>query len=156
MEEAVCCPEFDPVPWDDKIIEWKDKRFVKGRVRTLFYIPVHFGGVMRELMKKIEGAGAANPDHLALSDHVSPWKMDVHVAVDREIPGGENTTISGRFFSKVYEGPFKNAGAWPNDFKAAAAGKKLTLGNWYMWYTTCPKCAKKYGKNYVVLLGKVE
>lgn len=87
MEEAVCCPEFDPVPWDDKIIEWKDKRFIKGRVRTLFYIPVNFGGAMRKLMKKIEGAGAANPDHLALSDHVSPWKMDVYVAVDREIPG---------------------------------------------------------------------
>ncbi len=27
---------------------------------------------------------------------------------------------------------------------------------WYMWYTTCPKCAKKYGKNHVVILGAVE
>ena len=25
----------------------------------------------------------------------------------------------------------------------------------YMWYTTCPKCAKKYGKNYVVILGQI-
>jgi hypothetical protein len=25
----------------------------------------------------------------------------------------------------------------------------------YMWYTTCPKCAKKYGKNYVVVVGQV-
>jgi hypothetical protein len=25
----------------------------------------------------------------------------------------------------------------------------------YCYYTTCPKCAKKYGKNYVVLLAKV-
>jgi hypothetical protein len=24
----------------------------------------------------------------------------------------------------------------------------------YMWYTTCPKCAKVYGKNYVVILAK--
>ncbi|MEI6680215.1 MAG: hydrolase [Mariniphaga sp.] len=22
----------------------------------------------------------------------------------------------------------------------------------YMWYTTCSKCAKKHGKNYVVIL----
>jgi hypothetical protein len=25
----------------------------------------------------------------------------------------------------------------------------------YFYYTTCPKCAKKYGKNYVVLLAEV-
>jgi len=25
----------------------------------------------------------------------------------------------------------------------------------YFYYTTCPKCAKKYGKNYVVLLAQV-
>ena len=25
----------------------------------------------------------------------------------------------------------------------------------YVFYTTCPKCAKVYGKNYTVLLAKV-
>ena len=25
----------------------------------------------------------------------------------------------------------------------------------FMWCTTCPKCAKKYGKNYVVLVAEV-
>ncbi|HZH72463.1 MAG TPA: hydrolase [Mariniphaga sp.] len=25
-----------------------------------------------------------------------------------------------------------------------------------MWYTTCPKCAKKYGRNFVVIVGKVD
>jgi len=25
----------------------------------------------------------------------------------------------------------------------------------YFFYTTCPKCAKKYGKNYVVILAEV-
>jgi hypothetical protein len=25
-----------------------------------------------------------------------------------------------------------------------------------MWYTTCPKCAKKYGKNYVVILAEID
>jgi hypothetical protein len=24
-----------------------------------------------------------------------------------------------------------------------------------MWYTTCPKCAQKYGKNYVVIIAQV-
>jgi hypothetical protein len=25
----------------------------------------------------------------------------------------------------------------------------------YFWYTTCPKCAKVYGKNYTVILAMV-
>jgi hypothetical protein len=34
-----------------------------------------------------------------------------------------------------------------------AKGKKMdTL---YFFYTTCPKCAKHYGKNYVVEVAKV-
>jgi len=32
--------------------------------------------------------------------------------------------------------------------------KDLTINKWYMWYTTCPKCAKKWGKNYVVLIAR--
>ncbi len=25
----------------------------------------------------------------------------------------------------------------------------------FMWYTTCPKCAKKYGKNYVAMVAQL-
>ena len=34
-----------------------------------------------------------------------------------------------------------------------ARGKSLQ--KLYFFYTTCPKCAKKHGKNYVVLLAQV-
>jgi len=34
-------------------------------------------------------------------------------------------------------------------------GKGKALQRMFFFYTTCPKCAKKYGKNYVVTLGKV-
>ncbi|HLE31541.1 MAG TPA: hydrolase [Bacteroidota bacterium] len=42
---------------------------------------------------------------------------------------------------------------WCKDFEAYAKGKHLDVKKWYMWYTTCPKCAKKYGKNYVAIIG---
>ncbi len=29
------------------------------------------------------------------------------------------------------------------------------MGRNFNYYTTCPKCAKKYGKNYVVILAQV-
>jgi hypothetical protein len=156
MADDVCCPEFDPAPWDGKTFEWRDKRFIKGKVSTLLFMPLNFGSVMRRLMGQVDGAGATAVDWLALSDHTSRWNMDLYVAVDREVPGAENITLSGKFFSKVYEGPFKNTGAWTEDFKAVAAEKQLTIDKLYMWYTTCPKCAKKYGKNYVVILAKTK
>ena len=60
----------------------------------------------------------------------------------------------GRFFSKVYEGPFKDTGKWCKDFQTRVDALKLGIAKWYMWYTTCPKCARKYGKNYVVVVAQ--
>jgi hypothetical protein len=153
---ATCCPEFNPTPWDDKTFEWTDKRFIKARVFTLFYMPVGFGRVMKKLDEKVKKAGAVIPDWLCLSDHTSSWNMDVYLAVDKEIAGAENTTLSGKFYSKVYEGPFNNTGKWCKDFEELAKSKGYSIKKWFMWYTTCPKCAKKYGKNYVAIISRVE
>ena len=92
---------------------------------------------------------------MGLSDHTSKWNMDIYVAVNKEIPNAENVTLSGKYLFKVYEGPFSDTKKWCEDFEKYAKGKKLKMGKGYMWYTTCPKCAKKYGKNYVVIVGEV-
>jgi hypothetical protein len=155
MAEEICCPPFDPALWDDNTLEWKEKKFIKGKVFTLLFVPLNFGSVMRRLTARVQGAGASVPDWLALADHTSRWNMDIYLAVDRDIPGAENATLSGTFFTRVYEGAFKDTGLWCKDYEAVAAEKKLVLEKYYMWYTTCPRCAKKYGKNYVVIIGKV-
>lgn len=156
MNEQVCCPRFDPTPWDEKTIAWADKKFIRDRVSTFFYMPIGFGSVMRKLDRKVRAAEAAIPDYLCLSDHTSKWNMDVYLAVDKEIPDAENVSMSGRYFSKVYEGPYKDTGKWCKDFETLAKDRNLSVDKRYMWYTTCPKCARKYGKNYVVIMGKIE
>jgi hypothetical protein len=150
-----CCPKFDPAPWDGKVLEWENKKFIKGKVFTLFFMPVNFGSVIVKLMAKVKDAGAGTPENLCLSDHTSKWNMDLYLAVDKEIPGAENVALSGRFFSKVYEGDFKETGKWCRDFENIAKERGMKIEKWYMWYTTCPKCAKKYGKNYTVIVGKI-
>jgi hypothetical protein len=150
-----CCPKFDPAPWDGKVLEWENKKFIKGKVFTLFFMPVNFGSVIVKLMAKVKDAGAGTPENLCLSDHTSKWNMDLYLAVDKEIPGAENVALSGRFFSKVYEGDFKETGKWCRDFENIAKERGMKIEKWYMWYTTCPKCAKKYGKNYTVIIGKI-
>ncbi|NOU46299.1 MAG: hypothetical protein HOO86_04465 [Bacteroidales bacterium] len=153
--KTICCPEFDPVPWDDKMIEWENKRFIRDKVCTLFYMPMNFGGVMKRLDSKITKAGVTLTDGLCLSDHTSKWNMDIYLAVDKEIPDAVNTTLSGNYYSKVYEGSFQNTGKWMKDFEIVMKSKQLIAKKTYMWYTTCPKCAKKYGKNYVVIIAQI-
>ena len=154
INETGCCPIFNPVPWDDKILAWDNKLFIKDKVSTLLYMPLNFGGAMKRLNTKVEKAKAKMPDDLCLSDHVSPWKMDLNLAVDKEISAAENVKISGTFYSRVYEGNFKETDKWMKDFELKVKEKGIKIGKVYMWYTTCPKCAKVYGKNYVVILAK--
>ncbi len=110
---------------------------------------------MTRCVTKIQQAGANIPEGLILSEHTSKWNTDIFVAVDKEIPNAENSTISGKFFCKVYEGEFKDTGTWMKNMKETLDQKGLPSDKLYMWYTTCPKCAKKYGKNYVAILAKI-
>ncbi len=151
----ICCQEFDPAPWDDKIIEWNNKPFIKDKVCTLFYMPVNFGRAMVRLDKLTTSAGVPITDNVCLSDHTSPWNMDLYLAVDKAIAGANNVAISGRFYCKVFEGSYSETGKWSKSFAALLESRNLRMKKMYTWYTTCPKCAKKYGKNYVVLLGEI-
>jgi len=101
-QNQTCCPKFEPAPWDGKLLKWDDKKFIKDKVFTIFYMPLNFGSAMKRLDKKVREAGAAIPHYLCLSDHTSRWKMNVYLAVDKEIEGAENVRLSGKFLSKVY------------------------------------------------------
>jgi hypothetical protein len=64
VRDKECCPKFNPEPWDGKVIEWKNKKFIKDRVRTFMYIPLGFGSAMMRLMKKLEMSGVKSSDLL--------------------------------------------------------------------------------------------
>ncbi|MFZ6034738.1 MAG: hydrolase [Patescibacteria group bacterium] len=152
--EKVCCQEFDPRPWDKKVITWNGKKFIKARVFTIFYMPINFGQVILRILKNAREQ-KVRLQQICLSDHTSKWNMDIYVAVDKEVSGYENTKMTGRFLSKVYEGDFKETGNWCADFEKFAKTKNAQIKKMYMFYTTCPACAKKYGRNYVVIIGKI-
>lgn len=155
MNNKECCPKFNPAPWDEKTFEWTDKRFIRDKVATFFYMPLNFGSVMRRMNNKVEASGGKILDGLCLSEHISQWTINTYLAVDKEILGADNFRLSGKFISKVYEGNFKDMGNWITDFTSYISGQGLKTKKLYTWYTTCPKCAKKYGKNYVVMLASI-
>jgi hypothetical protein len=153
--ETGCCPRFNPEPWDEKEVTFEDRLFVKDHVTSFFHIPLNFGKVMVRNMEKIQKAEALAPEPLLLSDEKSLWGSDVYIAVSKDVPDSEMVRISGTFLTKVFEGPYKDAGKWARAMTGYVKTKARQMEKMYFFYTTCPKCAKVYGKNYTVLLAKV-
>ena len=154
-DQHECCPRFDPQPWDETEFTWNNRRFVKDRVTSFFHIPLNFGAVMKRNVGPIHEAGAFPESVVILTDENSLWGADVYIEVRQEIPGANMASISGSFVSKVFEGPYRNVRQWITEMKNYARGKGKNIQKLYFFYTTCPKCAKKYGKNYVVILAQV-
>lgn len=155
VQRTGCCEPFDPAPWQEKEITWNNKLFVKDHVTSFLHIPLNFGQKVVRNMNLIEKAGAKAPYQLMLTDEKSLWGADIYIDVSKEVNGATMDTISGTFLTKVFEGPFQNAGKWAKEMSEYVTSKGKTLQKIYFSYTTCPKCAKAYGKNYVVLFAKV-
>ena len=155
QSETGCCPRFNPEPWDEKEVTWQDNLFIKDHVRSFLHIPLGFGKMMVKNMEMIEAADALAPQPLMPSDENSLWGADVYIAVSKEVPKAEVVGISGAFLTKVLEGPYKNAGKWVKEMKAYVKAKGREIKKMYFFYTTCPRCAKFYGKNYTVILAMV-
>ena len=150
-----CCPPFNPEPWQGKEITWQDKLFVKDHVTSIMHIPLNFGGKMKKNMELIEKAGAKDQEVIVLSDEKSVWGADIYINVTRDVEGATMDKISGTFLTKVFEGPYKNVKKWVQEMKEYVKSKDKELKKLYFYYTACPRCAKAYGKNYVVLFAQV-
>jgi|SRR4030042_1534827 hypothetical protein len=155
QSETGCCPRFNPVPWDDKEVVFQDRLFLKEHMRTFLHIPLGFGKVMVKNMAKIKEADALAPEPLMLYEDKSLFGADLYIAVAKEVPGAEMARVSGTFLSKVFEGPFKDMGKWVREMKTHVKSKGRDIKKMFFFYTTCPACAKVYGKNYTVLLAEV-
>jgi hypothetical protein len=113
--------------------------------------------IMKELHLVASTANATLPPEQAmiLSRDISPWKAEQLYSVIKPIEGQDNVVLNGTYLSKVFEGPYKNAKNWYNEMFAYAKEQGKAVKKLYFYYTTCPKCAKHYGKNYVIGLAEV-
>lgn len=154
--ETGCCPRFDPAPWEGQVLHFADKPFVKGKTLQFLHVPLNMARMMTRVWGKIRAAGADPPDEfLVLSCDPSPWRGEHYFTVSKEVPGLENVRLSGDFLVKVFEGPFRQAAEWAHEMGEFAAAQGRPLQRLFFYYTTCPRCAQEYGKNYVVGFAQV-
>ena len=155
-----CCPKFDPTLWDEVTHRWHNKLFLKDSVPEVFHIPLPgtYAKTITRMWKKAEEAGAApaRKDFLLLAHDPSPFRSDLYLAVTREIPGAENARLSGTFISKVFEGPYSKVPAYIREMDNYLDSKRKTAQKYYFYFAYCPKCARKYGHNYIVALADVK
>jgi len=155
IKSTGCCDPFNPEPWQDKEIIWKDKIFVKDYVASFLHIPLNMGKKLTKNMELIEKANARAPYQLMLTDEKSSWGSEIYIDVSREVPGANMASLSGTFLTRVFEGPYQKTGLWTKEMAEYVKSKDKVLKKIYFSYTTCPKCAKAYGKNYVVLFAQI-
>lgn len=155
--ETMCCPEFEPKPWDELELLFDNKLFVLGTTINIFHMPLNMGGMMKKSWSLIEKAGAAEQDtFLLLSYDPSPWKGEHYFAVTKEVPGMPTVKMSGTFLTKVFEGSYEQVPKWVKEMEEYVVSKGKQMKKLFFYYTTCPKCAKHWGKNYLVGFAQVE
>lgn len=154
--ETGCCPRFDPSGWDEEEFVFHERPFVRSKTFNVMHIPLTMGSMMKKTWKKIQAADAAPEDHyLVLSTDPSPWRGEHYFEVTKNVPDAENVMLSGNYLAKVFEGPYHEAGKWAKEMEAFVVSSDQKLRKLYFFYTTCPKCAKHYGKNYVIGFAEV-
>ena len=152
-----CCPRFKQDGWDEQELHFKDKLFVKAKTKSIFHIPLNMGSVFPKTFSAIEKANARNDDDfIVLSYDPSSWTGEHYFSVNKDVSGQEMVHLSGDFLTKVFEGPYKDAPKMEKEMEEFVKSKGKNVKKTYFFYTTCPKCAKFYGKNYMVAVSEIE
>lgn len=154
-DEETCCPEFDSKKWDGKKVTWKDKLFVKDKVFSFFHIPLNIKSVITENIKRLQEQKAFDPTGIILTDDHSAFYMNVYIAAKKPIKKAYDVKVSATFISKVFEGPNSKLKKFQKEMEAYVKEKGKEVKHFYVYHPYCPKCAKKYGTNYIVLLAEI-
>ena len=154
--ETGCCPRFDPSKWDGLDLKFNDKLFVRAVTHAIFHVPIDMGRVFPRVQQHLEAANAFDPnDFFVLSRDLGAWTSEHFFAAAAAVPGEEMVHMSGRFRTRVFDGPYADEKFWVDEMKAISADHGKPDGEVYFYYTTCPKCAKHYGHNYIVGFAEV-
>jgi hypothetical protein len=155
-----CCPKFDSEKWDNKTFNWKNKLFIKASIPEFFHIPYPpmIGKKITKMMKLAEDTHKLSEDIedvLLLFNDPHPFRADMYLSVTGQVPNAKNVQFSGTFITKVFDGPFKDIPKYMKQMKDILKTDNKEVEDFYVHYAYCPKCAEKFGHNYMVFFAKI-
>ncbi len=147
-----CCPKFYPERWDRKFFDFSDLSFVKAFSKSFMHMPLNLGKVMTVVQAKID-QDDAQPDHqyLILSKDLSAFSSVHYFMVNNQMTKMPLEKVKGTFCARVFEGNFNEIPSWMKEIETDWSTKGKAIKEQFVFYTTCPKCAKTYGHNYIVI-----
>lgn len=154
-QPGCCCPEFNPAEWESLELHFRDKAFVRAHTRSFLHIPLNIGSVFARTWNAIKSAHADEQEFVVMSDDSGTWHGEHFFNVSHEVEGADNVRLSGDYLTHVFEGPFSHSPRWVGEMKNIVEARGQTMGRLFFYYTTCPKCAKARGKNYVVAIAEL-
>jgi hypothetical protein len=145
-QETRCCARLAESRCDKQQFVRNDKPFVKDHIHEFLHFPLNFCAVMARDHAALEQAQAYAPDPLVLLDEVSPWDSDVFLATDRDVPTMKMKHLSGTFLTRFFSSQYRDIGKWIAQTEAYVKEKGRAVEKLYVYYATCPKCAKYDGE----------
>lgn len=160
MESNECCPKFNVDKWDKKTLEWNNKKFIKDSMPEIFHMPFPsmIDKKITRMWKSIEDSKAASinkEDTLILFRDPTPFKGEIYISVEKDVPKEENINISGTFISRVFDGGYNDIPRFIKEMNEYLKEDNKVAKDYYIHYAYCPKCAVKYGHNYMIIFAKV-
>lgn len=156
-----CCPRFSPEKWDKKRHEWKDKPFIMESIPTFLHIPFppmigKKAGKMTCLKEEAKMTEANKEDALFLFRDPSAFRSELYLSTTGAVPQANNVAISGKFVSRVFDGNYNAIPKFMKQMDTWLSTEGMKARDYYVHYAYCPKCAKKFGANYMILFAKVD
>lgn len=159
-EDKECCPLFRPEKWDGNVFDWNQKPFIKESIPAFFHIPFPpmIGKKvvkMMDLAEKAQKLDEHKEDILLLFTDPHPFKSELYLSVMGPVPGANNTELTGSFAAKVFEGDYNAIPGFVKIMDAELAAQNKKAKTYYVHYAYCPKCAEKFGHNYMILFALI-
>lgn len=160
MENQECCPKFNVDKWDKRTLNWNSKKFIKDSMPEFFHIPIPsmIDKKITRMWSAVEACGAASADKedtLILFRDPTPFKGEIYISVEKDVPSENNIEISGTFVSRVFDGGYNDIPKFVKEMDNYLAETEKKAKDYYIHYAYCPKCAEKYGSNYMILFAKI-
>jgi hypothetical protein len=139
---------------------WKDKPFIQETIPVFFHIPwpPMISRLIVRMWDKAKKADAlpGREEAWVLATDPSPWRSEWYMSVTKPVPNAENVTLSGTFFTRVFDGPYNAVPKWIKEMDKQLLYEGKKAKTYYFHYTSCPKCAKLRGHNYVVAFARID
>jgi hypothetical protein len=154
------CTSVQSIKCGGKNFVWKNKPFITDSMRTFFHIP-SLSSINKKMTSLYNSAknskkiSKKTDEVLILFRDPSAFRSEIYFSVTGKVKEAKNVNLSGTFVAKVFDGPYKAVPKFIKEMNEYLAKKGKKAKDYYIHYAYCPKCAKKYGNNFMIIFAKI-